>query len=420
MNMQGDTVTSRSIGAAILIIEDSPTQAEHLRHILEKHGYRAVVAGNGREALALFPETNPSLIISDIVMPEMDGYELCRRIKEKCEDLETPVILLTALSDPHDVIRGLACGADAFITKPYKEEYLLSRIDYLLTNRSHCREGTAEEGVAIEFSGRQYRITADRRQILDLLLSTYETAMQKNNELITARDELSRLNERLETANRDLESFNYTVSHDLRGPLTNISGFCQVLRELYADTLDDQAKEFVTEIYRATRRMDKLIGSLLRFAQMNRRELELDSVDLSHLALAVATDLRYREPQRTVNVAIAEGVVVEGDPVLLRVVMENLIGNAWKYSGKRETAEIEFGVIETRGDRTFFVRDNGAGFDMDQAHRLFGAFERLHSREEFEGSGIGLATVQRIIQRHGGRVWAEGEVDRGATFYFTL
>jgi light-regulated signal transduction histidine kinase (bacteriophytochrome) len=329
-------------------------------------------------------------------------------------------MLLTSLADPHDVIRGLACGADAFITKPYREEHLLARIDYLLTNRSPCCQGTSDDGLAIEFGGQKYCITADRRQILDLLLSTYETAMQKNTELIKARDELSRLNEQLETANRDLEAFNYTVSHDLRGPLTNISGYSQALRDICAETLDEQAKDFVKEIYQATLRMDKMIGALLSFAKMNHRVLKLESVDLSMLALVIATDLRYRDMQRKVNVTIAEGVVAEGDTVLLRVVMENLLGNAWKYTGKREMAEISFGEIETCGERTFFVRDNGAGFDMDQADRLFDAFERLHSGEEFEGSGIGLATVQRIIQRHGGRIWAEGEVGRGATFYFTL
>lgn len=420
MTKQGDTMAARSSGAAILIIEDSPTQAEQLRYMLEKSGYRTSVSGNGREALTLFPEMKPSLVISDIIMPEMDGYELCRQIKETCGDPKTPVMLLTSLADPHDVIRGLECGADAFITKPYEEEYLLSRIDYMLTNRSPCSQGTSDDGLAIEFGGQEYCITADRRQILDLLLSTYETAMQKNTELIKTRDEMSRLNEQLETANRDLEAFNYTVSHDLRGPLTNISGYSQALRDIYAESLDEQAKDFIKEIYQATLRMDKMIGSLLSFSKMNHRVLKLESVDLSVLALSVATDLRYRDMQRTVNFTIAEEVVANGDAVLLRVVMENLIGNAWKYTGKRERAEISFGVTETCGERTYFVRDNGVGFDMDQADRLFDAFERLHSREEFEGSGIGLATVKRIIQRHGGTIWAEGEVDHGATFYFTL
>jgi signal transduction histidine kinase len=406
-------------GAGILIVEDSPTQAAQLRHILETHGYRVVTAGCGKEALALLPEEKPDLMISDIIMPEMDGYELCRRVKDGCVDLEIPVMLLTSLADPHDVISGLECGADAFITKPFQEEHFLARVRYLLQNRHQCRVGTAA-GLTVEFAGRNYQVTSDRRQILDLLLSTYETAIEKNNELLRARNELSRLNEQLATANRELEAFNSTVSHDLRTPLSAINGFSQVILELYGATLDPQCREFVADILQSTLRMDRLIGSLLRFSSLGRRELERTPVHLSAMVKGVATDLRRREPHRTVQFTIAEGVTAEGDPVLLQAVLENLIGNAWKYSGKKEAAEIEFGVTETAGERIFFVRDNGAGFAMDDAHRLFGAFERLHNKDEFEGTGIGLATVQRIIQRHGGRIWAEGALGEGATFYFTL
>lgn len=224
----------------------------------------------------------------------------------------------------------------------------------------------------------------------------------------------------LEEANVELEAFSHTVSHDLRSPLTSINGSCQVLTTLYGDQLDDECKKFIGYIDDEARRMNTLITTLLRFSQLHRQELHRQEVDLSNLAAAIITGLRMQEPERQITCAIPPGVTCSADPLLICAVMENLLGNAWKYTGKTEAPRIEFGVTEVAGKPAYFVRDNGAGFDMKEAHKLFDAFQRLHSRSEFEGTGIGLTTVQRIIQRHGGRVWAEGEVGRGATFYFTL
>lgn len=413
-----EAITGKSAGD-ILIIEDSPTQSAQLRHILETNGYSVISASNGREALALIPGRKPSLIISDVIMPELDGYELCSRIKERDDCRDIPVILLTSLSDPHDVIRGLECGADNFITKPCNEEHLLSRVSYLLESRTTCRV-EAQSGLEILFAGQRYCITADRRQILDLLLCTYETAIQKNNELIRAQNELNRLNEQLESANRELEAFNYTVSHDLRSPLTNISGYCQVLLELHADTLDGNCVDYIQEIFRSTHRMNDLIGDLMEFSRLNHQELIRQEVNLSTMARIIAAELQTKDRERRVDFRIGEGIIGNGDSRLLNVALENLLGNAWKYTGRKESAVIEFGAMEKAGKQVYFVRDNGAGFDMAEAHRLFGTFQRLHSKSEFEGTGIGLATVQRIIQRHGGSIRGEGEVGKGATFYFSL
>jgi two-component system sensor histidine kinase/response regulator len=407
-------------GEEILIIEDSPTQAEHLRYILENHSYRVSTAANGKEALAAIAVRKPALIISDIVMPEMDGYELCRRIKANEVYRDIPFLLLTALSDPQDVIRGVECGADNFITKPYDEEYLISRIRHLQMDRNQPRRENSTGGLELHFGGQDYVINADRRQILNLLLSTYETAILKNRELSRARDELNDLNEQLEAANRELESFSYTISHDLRGPVSNISGSCQVLMQICAGNLDEQGKTFLGYIEQETRRMAILISSLLNFSKLTSQEIHREKVELGELAAVIAADLQLKEPKRKVAFSVAADATCYGDPALLRAVLENLLGNAWKYTGKREEPRIEFGTNESEGQTTYFVRDNGAGFDMSQAHRLFATFQRLHSEEDFEGSGVGLATVQRIIQRHGGRVWAEGEVGKGATFYFTL
>ena len=388
--------------------------------MLEKHGYRVTTAGNGREALAVMAERKPGLIISDVIMPEMDGYELCRSVKGDERFRDIPVILLTSLSDPHDVIRGLECGADNFITKPYDETSLLYRIINMQMERQHRRPADGPDGVELFFDCRKFLITADRRQALNLLLSTYEAAIQKNRELSRARDELNELNERLEAANRELEAFSYTVSHDLRAPLTNIDVSCQALEQFYAGKLDEQGASFLGYIREETLRMSKMITTLLEFSRLNHQEMHRVEVDLSLLASSIAAELHLREPGRQVEFVIAEGATCNGDPTLLREVLENLLGNAWKYTGKQEAARIEFGATERDGKTAWFVRDNGSGFDMSQADRLFRAFERLHSSGEFEGTGIGLATVQRIIERHGGRVWAEGEVGKGATFYFTL
>ncbi len=752
----------------ILIVEDSLTQAEKLKFLLEKNNFSVQVAYNGKEALAQLNESKPTIVISDIVMPEMDGYLLCKCIKENEKLKDIPVILLTALSDPVDVLQGLSCGADNFITKPYDEKYLLSRIQYVLANRKLRESEKVRMGIEICFGGQKYYITAERQQILNILLSTYETAVQKNAELQEARDELRVLNEelevkveertidlkeqikermraeeelhrinralmvlsdvnqtlmhakeeaqllrevcritvevggyrmawvgfaehdeektvrpvaqagyeggylesikitwsdtefgrgptgtairtgkpcvvknihadlayapwcdeatkrgyassialplagtqnfgilniyasepdafdaeevklmtelandlaygitalrtraerekaedkahvislyasglieasldplvtiskdgkimdvnkatesitgspreqligsdfsdyftepekaregyqqvfsqgfvkdyplairhtsgkvtyvlynavvykneagetqgvfaaarditerkrveeeirrlnaeleqrvrertaQLEAVNKELESFSYSVSHDLRAPLRSIDGFSQALLEDYTDRLDEQGKDHLKRVRNAAQRMSQLIDDLLILSHMTRSEMKRETVDLSALANTIATELQKAQPERQVEFVIAEGIAVNGDAALLRAVLENLLGNAWKFTSKHPTARIEFGVAQHEGEPVYFIRDDGAGFEMKYADKLFQAFQRLHSPSEFPGTGIGLATVNRIINRHGGRIWAEGEVEKGAVFYFTL
>lgn len=418
--MENPTKENGDTAGDILIVEDSQTQAAQLQYILERHGFSVSVAANGREALAILAGRKPALVISDIIMPEMDGFELCRRIKGSDETRDIPVILLTSLSDPQDVIKGLACDADNFITKPYDEDYLLARIGRMQADRRHKRNGENPGEMEVHFAGERFSISSDRRRILDFLLSTYETAIRKNHELSRARDELNASNEQLEATIKELESFSYTVSHDLRSPLTNIHGCCQVLMGMWSDRLDQECLEFIRTIYGESQRMNQLIATLLNFSRVASSELNPVMVNLSDMARSIATGLRQGEPQRRATFRIADGIKVHGDARLLMVVMENLLGNAWKYTGKKEMPVIEFGMTEVDGSPACFVRDNGAGFDMAMADQLFVPFKRLHDKTEFTGFGIGLATVQRIIQRHGGRIWAEGEPDRGATFYFTL
>jgi PAS domain S-box-containing protein len=224
----------------------------------------------------------------------------------------------------------------------------------------------------------------------------------------------------LEASNRDLEAFNAAVSHDLRAPLTNINGICQILLNLYTDRLDDVGHAFLRDIYAATLQMSDLIKTFLKFSRLSHCAILRQTVAFSEIAAEIAAELEKGDPERHCTFGITGGIVAEGDPDLLRVVLTNLLGNAWKYSADKKDALIEFGMTEHEGKRTYFVRDNGIGFDMARAEKLFTPFHRLPNHKDFTGHGIGLATVQRIISRHGGRIWAESEPDRGATFYFTL
>jgi light-regulated signal transduction histidine kinase (bacteriophytochrome) len=256
------------------------------------------------------------------------------------------------------------------------------------------------------------------------LLSPYEMALRGYR---SANEELRRLNETLrqqkdavERANRELESFSYSVSHDLRAPLRRIDGFSQAVLEDCTDKLGEKDRLYLGYVREAAQRMGQLIDDLLSLARVARGDFRPVEVDLSALARGIADRLGAAAPERAVVFSIEEGLRCQGDPRFLSVLLENLLGNAWKFTSKRATAEIAFGRREIDRRPTYFVSDNGAGFDMRYAEKLFGVFQRLHSAEEFDGTGIGLATVQRIVQRHDGRIWAEGKVDGGATFYFTL
>lgn len=267
----------------------------------------------------------------------------------------------------------------------------------------------------LDFGGRRAKVVLSndvteqvraREQILQLNAELEERVRQRTAEL--------------ESANSELEAFSYSVSHDLRAPLRHLAAYSSLLREEHAVQLDAGGRHCLERISVSVRKMDNLVNDMLQLAQVSREGLAKKVVDLSSLATEVLAELQQSQPQRSVSSRISSGIEVSGDPQLLRIVMENLLGNAWKYTGKMAESVIEFGMIENESQPVYFVRDNGVGFDMAHAGRLFGPFQRLHPAEEFEGTGIGLATVQRIIHRHGGRIWAEGEEGRGAVFNFTL
>ncbi|MDR9459613.1 MAG: ATP-binding protein [Dehalococcoidia bacterium] len=271
-----------------------------------------------------------------------------------------------------------------------------------------------------EWHNYEARMVGGSKDVVLMIVRDITEQKRAEAALIKEKEEVEKKTHQLQVYVNELEAFSYSVSHDLRAPLRSIDGFSQVLLEDYNDKLDDEGKDYLQRVRSASQHMAELIDDLLNLSRVTRCEMGSTNVDLSALAKTIAEEFQQKEPERDVQFSITPGLVVRGDANLLRVALENLLGNAWKFSGKREHARIEMGYARNNGRSAYFVRDNGAGFNMDYTDKLFGVFQRLHSDKEFEGTGIGLATVQRIISRHGGTIWAEGAVGRGATFYFRL
>lgn len=409
----------------ILIVEDSLIQAELLRRILAQQGYRVTLAADGAQGLEAARKEPPGVIISDITMPVMDGFEMCKAIRRDAALWDIPVILLTMLADTRDVIHGLNAGADYYVTKPFNEQYLLSRIRTALLDPPRHGDETFEMELSIE--GKNYPVKAGRQQIMNLFISIYENAALKNSELIAAQEQLSKLNasleeksRALEEANKDLEGFAYSVSHDLRTPLRAIDGFSQQVLAQYQDKLDDEGKRYLNLVRNNTVRMSQLIDDILAFSRMGRLGMSMSEVSMEGLAREVYLELMLLAAGRDIAVDIQPMPSARGDRALLRQVWINLFSNAIKFTGRTPAASIQVGSYAEGRENVYFVKDNGAGFDMQYADKLFGVFQRLHGMDEFEGTGIGLAIVKRIITRHGGRVWAEGKINKGAAIYFAL
>jgi light-regulated signal transduction histidine kinase (bacteriophytochrome) len=309
----------------------------------------------------------PEVVVSDVMMPRLDGFGLVRALRENPATASLPVILLSARAGEEAALEGLDAGSDDYLVKPFSARELLTRV------RNHVQLARTRRAWTTE----------------------------------------------LERANRELDAFSYSVSHDLRAPLRAIDGFSQALAEDCAADLDARGRGYIERIGKGVRRMGTLIEALLDLSRLSRATLGAEAVDLSALAAGVAEDLRRAHPERQVAVDIEDGLVAQGDRRLLTVVLANLIGNAWKFTSRRRDARIEVRRLRAE-EPTFLVRDNGAGFATAYATRLFAPFQRFHTASDFEGTGIGLATVQRVIARHGGRIWAESVVDEGATFFFTL
>jgi PAS domain S-box-containing protein len=686
--MKAERESSTSIKTEILVVEDSPTQAAQIKYLLETYNYNVNICQNGQQAWGWLKVNKPSIVISDIIMPVMNGFDLCEKIKSDKVTEDIPVILLTSLSDPDEVIEGLSCGADSFITKPYNKEYLLSNIEKILIERNSAGSREKSLGLEIRYGGKTKLIRTEPQKVVNLLINIYQGAIHKNNELVRVQEELSLLNERLESlvvdrtvdltaevklsnqisdrlkesevkwrslvtntpeyiglvdcegkflflnhyakgfsekdtigkshlefisnewkelyrqkfekclntkknqifeytafgdnysirtyetcfvpiiehgnvsnvmsiarditayksaeemirnlarfpsenpdpilrcdlngillyaneachkflpwklqigkkvhqsllnsvmksiregiidiietehhqrifslkivpvakegyanlygrditeiqeaekeilnlnaqleqrviertyqleaANKELESFAYSVSHDLRAPLRAIDGFSKFVLEDYESKLDTEGKRLLNLIRTSTQKMDQLITDLLDLSRVTMNELNYSAIDMTQMAISIFNETAQDDTKNNIRLTVDQLPGANGDPAFIKQVWINLISNAIKFSSKKKIPVIKIGGKIENNTTTYFIKDNGAGFDQAYVHKLFGVFQRLHTSDDFEGTGIGLAIVQRIINRHGGKVWAEGKGGKGATFYFSL
>jgi signal transduction histidine kinase len=377
----------------ILMVDDHPENIYALEAILENLGENLVKAYSGQEALRCLLHQDFAVIILDVQMPGMDGFETATLIRQREQSQQTPIIFLTAISQTSNFIsQGYSVGGVDYLMKPIEPEILKWKVK-----------------VFVDLFKKTQQVERQAAQLQAV-----------NQKLQDQLQKVEFLNHELELANQELKAFSYSVCHDLRNPLTSIKSFGYLLLLKYSNILDETAKHYLQRIQLGSNRMAELIDDLLRLSQVTSSDMNRQQVNLSDLAATVIADLQNSQPERQVEFLIAPDLVVQGDEGLLKIVLQNLLANAWKYTGKQTLAKIEFGVTQNHQQQAYFVRDNGAGFDMESATKLFNPFERLHTKCEFEGTGIGLTIVQRIIGRHGGEIWAEASVEQGATFYFTL
>ena len=374
-----------TLGGRVLVVDDTPANVELLRELLEEEGLEVLHAANGQDGLAIARERHPDLVLLDLQMQGLGGFEACRRLKSDAKTRHIPIIFMTVISDTAAKVAAFEAGAADYVTKPFHVDEALARVNM------------------------QLRLVHSQKQLAHM-----------NSELE------ARVRERtaqLEAVNRDLQSFCYSMAHDLRGPLGALDGFSCLLEEMLGESTDARTRHYLGRIRGGVKQMDALTEALLTLAHLSLHEQRGESVDLADLVAHSLQRHMAKEPQRQVQVDLEPGLRVKADRALMTLLVDHLVDNAWKFTAHVPMAVISFGRVPG-GDEgsapVFYIRDNGTGFDMAYADKLFKPFQRLHGAADFPGLGIGLAVVERIALRHGGRVWAEAAPGKGATFYFSL
>jgi signal transduction histidine kinase len=367
----------------LLIVDDDATTRFALKTILTPLDENVIEASSGADALRKLLRDEFAVVLLDVRMPIMDGFETAQLIRQRPRSELTPIIFVTALDQAEtDMGRGYDLGAVDFVFAPVVPAIVRAKVS-----------------VFVELYRAQQELRRYRSQ-LEVLVEERTTA--------------------LTAINRELEAFSYSVSHDLRAPLVALDGLSHALLSDYRGQLDDRAKDYLRRMREASQRLASVFDGLETLFRLTSGEIHREELDLSALAKEIVDEMRAATPGANVQVDITPGMTVSGDQKLIRILVSNLINNAFKFTSANARPRIEIGREVVDGDIRMFVRDNGVGFDMISSHRLFGAFQRLHSQSEFPGVGIGLATARRIVNRHGGRIWAEGAVGEGATFYFVI
>ncbi len=376
----------------ILIADDQESSLRVLEAVLKTFPVTLLKAYSGSEAINFAMSNTFAVILLDVQMPTMDGYETATEIRKNQLNSCTPIIFLTAQTNiAEQSLKGYAAGAVDFLQKPYNFDILKMKVKVFLE--------LATQSILIK---EQAVILAKR---------------EAENQYLA---EIRQKNQELELINKELDAFSYSVSHDLRAPLRSIDAFSLILYENYADKMDNLGKKYLQYIRKSAQRMSELIEDLLKLSRVNNTSICRKPIDISKITREIVTVLQLQHTEKVPEFIIHDGLKTEGDPSLIASIVENLIDNAIKFTSNSQQPRIEVGMIKNQNEDVFFIKDNGAGFSMTQADKLFKAFHRLHSHDSYAGNGIGLTIVQRIVSRHGGRVWAEGEENIGATFFFTL
>jgi hypothetical protein len=369
-------MSAASLGR-LLIVDDEVAQMEALCNTLRTEGYETTGFTSARKAVAVLQPGQFDLVLTDLMMPEMDGIGLLSAARQIDPGLAG--IIMTGHGTIDTAVKAMQVGALDYILKPFRLNVVLTVLSRALDLRRLRMQNA-------ELLERERQYTAE-----------------------------------LEVANKQLETFSFTISHDLRAPLHTITGFCDIYLSQFGEGQSDEALQLLNHVMSGAKRMNLLIEDLLRFCRSGRQPLTKTSVQVDQMVERIVAQLRATNADRIIDTRLGQLPVCEADPSLLEQVIVNLLSNAFKFTRQRNPAEIEVGSFERHGETILFVRDNGAGFDMKHAAtKLFGVFQRLHSASEFEGTGVGLSIVQQIVERHGGRIWADSEPGEGATFYFTL